>query len=393
MALDGKVRDIIDFISRTNGFGALSESGTNSLYGINHRGIGSPIPQNTDVQGLTFFTRPRLNLSYDNLVTDRVFTPLMTSNDKSYQRAVRCMLDPDSARPSNIDPRSQKALPPVQSRHVDELNPFIPMLQNHLLSLSGWPDPSFSFFTSKEGMAKEQWGMIDDAARNFGTYTLNGTFRNIAGDPITLLFNIWTRYAARVYDGTMLPYPEMIVDNEIDYHTRIYRLVLDPSHQFVQKIAACGACFPTGVSLGSSFNVASDGGPYNKETNSQISVPFQCFGVDYNDPILINEFNALVMYYNKAMRDQYRESSMQKLRPGELMFFNYFGYPRIDPKTMEIQWWIFPKHYQELQQYPELFRDTRQVGDQNNTLSNDPKNTQVGYDNVLVENIKNGLKT
>lgn len=375
MSLDGSFKDVLDFISRTNGLGALTEAAANSIYGINHRGLGSPIPQNTDDQGITFFTRPRMNLSYDNLATDRVFTPLLTANDKSYQRAIRCILDPDSAKANN----------PVRSRLVDSANPFIPLLSNHLISLSGWPDPSFSFFTSKEGAAKEQWIMIDDVARNFGTYTLNATFRNIAGDPITLLFNTWTRYAARVYDGTMLPYPEMIVDNEIDYQTRIYRIVLDTSRQFVQKIAACGASFPTAVSLGTAFNYSNES-PFSRETNAQISVPFQCVGVDYNDPILINEFNALVQYFCVHMRDQYRDASMVKLQPGNLLFFNYYGYPRIDPLSMELQWWVSPSIFAEMNRFEELVQRSGDSIYNNNSFTNEPKNGGVGYVEQLEKN-------
>jgi hypothetical protein len=49
---------------------------------------------NKDCYGITFFTKPQLNLRDDNCRRDRKFSRLLTMNDKSIQRIVRCTLDP-----------------------------------------------------------------------------------------------------------------------------------------------------------------------------------------------------------------------------------------------------------------------------------------------------------
>lgn len=338
----------VDLVARQSGLGDLTTAAANALYGINHRGVGNPVQYNTDNHGLTFFTRPRLNLSYDNIAMDRVLTPLLTNAEYTYQRAIRTLLDPVGANAHNN---------PVRTPLVDHKSAFIPMLTNNLLSLSGWPDPVVGYYNSKEGPAKESWSMIDDVARNFGTFDLQASFRNIAGDPITLLFNTWIRYAARVYDGTLMPYPDSILENEIDYMTRIYRLVLDPTRQYVQKIAACGAAFPTSSALGAAFNFSTDT-PFSQDNAQQISIPFHCIGVDYQDPILIEEFNFMVKMFNPDMADDKRDTMMQKLTPAELNYFNYHGYPYIRhrPSTTrnrtslsnELEWWVPKTVYAEM---------------------------------------------
>lgn len=181
--------------------------------------------------------------------------------------------------------------------------------------------------------------MADDVAKDYGTFDMSASFRNLIGDPITLLFNTWRLYMARVYDGTLMPHPESIVEHEIDYQTAIYRLVLDPSRRFVQKVARTIA-FPTGVNLGSAFNYSSDS-VYNQENNSQINIQFRCIGVEYNDPILIHEFNHIVALFNPAMKDENRKTAMVKVDHMALNFFNYYGYPYIDINTFELQWWVF----------------------------------------------------
>ena len=67
---------------------------TNNVYGINHRQMPLPIPINKDQYGLTFFTRPQLNMRRENLKNLRIMHPLLTTQSTSYQRLIRCTLDP-----------------------------------------------------------------------------------------------------------------------------------------------------------------------------------------------------------------------------------------------------------------------------------------------------------
>lgn len=322
-----KRREEINFISRLSGFGGLSQAQTNNLYGFNHRQNGNPVPVNSDNYGLTFFTRPRLNLSYDNLSASRLFAPLQSQNSRSLPAAIRALLD----HFSEIEGRHSSPL-------VDRHNPFIPMMTNNLVSMSGWPDIALDTYTSKEGVYKEAWSMVDGTSEINNTFDVTATFRNTAGDPITLLITAWVHYMAKVYNGEMVPYPDAIVQNKIDYNTRIYRLVLDKKKRFVQKIGACGASFPMASPIGSAFNFSNET-PFNRETD-QISVPFRCMGAMYMDPILVYEFNRTVQIFNSQMRDESREETYSKLNNSSFNYFNYRGYPRIDPDTYELEWWV-----------------------------------------------------
>lgn len=317
----------VERISRETGYGSLGSAITNSFYGINHRGLGNAAPLNTDVHGLTFFTKPCLNLSYDNIRFARVMTPLLSLNAETQQRAIRAYLDPRRALRENIS-----------SPYVDNNNPFIAILTNNLISCSGWPDIVMDTYTSKPGVMREEWSMADGPVRILRTFDLTANFRNIKGDPISLLFNTWLQYMGRVYSGEFDPYPDLLLENEIDYNTRIYRIVLDPTRQFVQKIAAVGASFPTVAPLGAAFNFTEDH-PFIRDVD-QISIQFRCMGVDYMDPITIKEFNDVVQTFNENMGDDKRAQRNKKLTLSERLFFNYRGYPRIDPYTNEFEIWV-----------------------------------------------------
>lgn len=328
----------LDFISRLNGFGSLTHSQSNNLFGINLNLNGTPAPINQDSYGITFFTRPRLNLSYDNLFADRIFWPMQSEEKRSMAQALRALLDPVGDYPSIV---------------VDPQQAFIPMLTNNLLNISGWPDVTVDTYTSKEGFYKEAYSMVDGSARIYNTYDVTANFRNIQGDPITLLFTAWVYYASLVYNGTMVPYPDAILENKIDYNTRIYRLVMNSSFTHVTKIAACGAAFPMASPLGASFNYNSES-EFNRD-NDQISIPFRCIGVNYMDPILITEFNSVVAIFNKQMKTKNRMRLVPNTNQTLLNILNHRLYPYIDPYTYELQWYAHASDFVEAERTLEQF--------------------------------------
>ena len=336
-----KILERVNRVSRENGHGDMSSVIFNTWYGINHRGTGSPAPTNADQHGLTFFTRPNLNLSYDNIKTERIFLPLLDkrgSGVKSIFTAIRLLLDPQAFNeggPTN----------PIKSDLIDNNNPFICLLTNNLLSMSGWPDIMLDTYTSKEGRARESWSMGDGKTRFFQTTGISASFRNMIGDPITLLFFYWVNYISLVYEGRITPKPESIIENEIDYNTRIYRLVLDPTRTYVRKISCCGAAFPTSAPIGASHNFSVDA-PYNME-NKDVSINFQMMGVDYLDPIVVKEFNEVVdMFTGGIKNDKYlklngRDSSGKfNGSPNDINLMNFRGIPHIDPITFELEWYV-----------------------------------------------------
>lgn len=325
-----------DVYSRTS-VGNLSTAISDTFYGINHRKMPNPIPINKDDNGLTFFTRPRMNMTTDNLRQVRQFVPMLTNDSATIPRAIRALLDTDSELEGHTSPL------------VDPYQAFIPILTNQLITISGWPDVVAPIYTSKPGVYKEAFAHIDGVTFNYEAYSLQADFRNIQGDPITALFLTWVHYASLVFQGVVVPYPDMIIENEIDYQTRIYRLVLDPSRRFIQKIGACGAAFPFTAPIGTAFNVSSDQ-PYTR-ANEQISVSFQAIGAMYQDDILIDEFNKTVIARNSDMggTDTDRTNNrLIKIESALQKTFNHFGYPRINPDTYELEWWIWKQEYDEM---------------------------------------------
>jgi hypothetical protein len=304
--------------------------------GINHRQTPAPIPINKDQYGLIFFTRPQLNLSRENITTERFLGPLLTTQEASIQRIVRMYLDP----------RLGIVNPPLTSPFVDNKNAFMPLLTNHCISCTGWPDVLLDTYTSQPGTYREVYSQVDGIFKNYTAYDITATFRNMSGDPVTLLMLIWTFYAAAVFEGTLVPYPDFLVKNEVDYNTRIYRLVLDQNKRFVQKIACTGASYPINVPVGPAYNFEIEN-PIN-EANKEITIQFKSIGARYMDDLIVHDFNKVVGIFNPDMRleDMTKSTVMKGIPHTDLQYFNNKGYPYIHPDTKELQWYIHKDEYE-----------------------------------------------
>lgn len=330
----------VEKVTRNSGMGDLKRAHFNMLRGMNFRGTGNPVNSNADNTGISFYTRPRCNLSYDNLI-GRKMSMLGTDNMWTLQRAIRCLLDhPGEVKRGVITPL------------VDPRLPFIPMLTNNQLSLNGWPDPVVQYWTSPAGIHKESIALIDDIYEVNEVFSLQANFGNPAGDPISLLFDVWATYASSIYRGIVMPYPEQIIENEVDYQTRIYQFVLDPGRRFIQKWAITGAAFPTTAALGAAMNYDSTR-PYNAATQ-QLSIPFTCMGAEYSDPIILKEFNDLGASFYSPL-GQIVDNPMNGASTGpaglvqitinDSLDYNYMGLPRINTYTNELQWWVTNEEY------------------------------------------------
>lgn len=320
--------------------GSIERASANNLFGINHRAIPTAVPSNKDRYGLTFFVRPQLNMTPDNIRNIRYFYSLMNDNPYSIQRVVRGLLDPRFISGVTIGSQNYK---PSTCPLVDNEQAFIPILTNNLLSISGWPDLTVPTFTSEPGQYKENFSQADGVTRNFESFDLDASFRNVRGDPIIMLLYVWCHYQALVFEGKLMPYFDFLIENEIDYNTRIYRLVTDNTGMYVTKIAATGAAFPISVNMSSFFDFNNEK-PYNDQTR-EITARFRCMGAEYLDDVLVYEFNQTVEIFNVNMRDGHRQNNMVKVAPSLLTLFNNRGYPRINYNTYELEWYVTKEMY------------------------------------------------
>lgn len=336
-----KLKSLDNFFESTQPSGSIEKALSNNLYGINHQSVKSVLPDNKESYGLVFFTRPQLNLTTNNLKHISQLYNYLTKGDLNIHRYVRNMLDPRLHR--------GYAEPSISSPLVDEQNGFIPVLSNNIVRVSGWPDIVVPYFTSKQGMRGEQWGIADGTTDIFGSYDMDVVFRNTKSEPIIHMFYLWTLYSTLVFEGAISPYMDYLVQDLIDYNTRIYRLTLDENKRYVTKIACTGASFPLNVPMGEFFDYNSDN-KYNDATK-EINIRFKCFGAVYLEAIAVAEFNKVSAIFNRGIKELLQEYDKTGILPYEtdsveaipneiLALLNHRGHPIIDYKTNELRWYI-----------------------------------------------------
>jgi hypothetical protein len=329
---------------RTTNLGSIERSIGDNLYGIRYSPGKATVPLNKDYYGLTFFTRPQLNMQSNNLRNVRQFYGLLTDSEYSLQRYVRAILDPRIM--NDYSYRAGDMVKGISAPLVDNLNAFIPVLTNNLLSISGFPDIAVPTYTSTEGVYGESQSFVDGLSENYSSYDVDASFKNTIGDPIIYMMYIWTKYMSYVFEGRVVPYPDFLFEREIDYNTRIYRLILDSNQVYVKKIFATGASFPVSVPTGGFADFNSED-VFNMG-NKEFSIRFKCDGFIAFDEILVYEFNKTVCTFNPAMEDGNRGKAMVKVPNGFRAQFNNRAYPRIDPRTHELQWWVFYDLYNSM---------------------------------------------
>lgn len=327
-----KTGDLDDFFSRTQYLGSVDRAVSNNMYGLDHEGVKGLVPENRDNYGMVFFTRPQLNLTEVNIANIPDLYSYLNEDKASVHMYVRNMLDPRLHLSSKGG---------ISSSLVDHQMAFIPVMTNNIKSLSGWPDTVAGTYTSSPGVRKQEWTIIDSNVDIGQTFDLDATFRNTMNEPIVNIMRLWVKVASGTYENMMSKYFDYILANRIDYNTRIYRLVLDSTKRYVQKIAATGVAFPVNIPDGRMFDFT-DSGVYNDQ-NKDLNFRFKCTVAEYNKDITMHEFNLASSIFNPDLRKLTNgegSGSLVKI-PHELLGnLNYRGYPFINPDTSELEWYI-----------------------------------------------------
>lgn len=318
-------RDHKNSISENLGLGSVSSPISDSLYGLNNTGEPAQIPMNKEQYGLLFFTKPRLNLSIDNIKHSRIMYELSTGRKDSFRNYIRCNLDPRVAYDDEL-----------RTSLVDVNQAFIPILTNMIISCTGWPDLAPEMFTTAEGLKKESMSWVDGVSKDYTTYDIQASFRNVTGDPVTDIFFYWVHYMSLTMESVLEPYGNFLIQNELDHNTAIYRLVLDENRTFVRRISRTIAT-PTSSPIGAANNFERET-PYN-QSNDQIAITFRAHGMETQDPILIHEFNRSTWLTNPSLQTG-KESLFFKVPRKALRLFKNRCYPQINPMTRELEWWV-----------------------------------------------------
>jgi len=319
---DGEHQEIMDLLTKQSfmysGFGSSEYQYENILasYDRFNRNVMLPV---TDTPGLTFITRPRLNLSMPSLRRDNVMAMLDTIDTTSINFAVRMMLDTYLADSGVFKPLAD------QCPFIDNNSPFLIPLSNTLMSQTGWPDPTLDTETIAEGFFCEDFTFVRGSDMLNRTYDLNLTFRDIQGSFISALLYYWLHYVELLPTGLTVAYQDDIFLRRMNYTCSIYRFILDPSRQYITKWAKATGCMFKSHPIGQSFNHSEKQAFLHENIN--LSVNFFCNKIEYMNPMIFQDFNRVTM---KFSGDKTISDIQSYTKVPVSSNYNYIGFPYVD---------------------------------------------------------------
>ncbi len=348
-----KINSSLDDMLSSSAIGSVDRAIANALFGLNHRNTGNLVPSNRDQQGYVFVVRPQLNMQKENLSNVRKLYPLLSNNPTSVDRYVRCTLDPRqqtgySFNTKPVSPANRKyydsiglypnSVPGIQCSLVDMRQCFIPLITNMVEKVTGWPESQVPTMSFEPGLFREKYALVDGMMENYDEYEIDFAFKGMKGNVLLYLLYIWTYYPTLLIGGQLARYPDYRSENRLDYTTRVWRLTMDESNETVSMLTASGASFwvTTNVAPFADY----DRGTAVLNPAKEFTIRCKCLGFQFFDPILVQEFNTTVTQFNPEMSDQFRDDDMIKVPKSWLSYFNFRGYPRINPSSMELEWYI-----------------------------------------------------
>lgn len=244
---------------------------------------------NSEMVGLTFFTKPRLNMSTTSLRQDPQLAMMDTLDPTSLMFSIRCNLDTVFANQGAGHNAASN------SPWVNQTSPFNIPLGNLLVGISGFPDFNIEYETTEAGYFTEAMSLVRGSDRGRRNYDLSCTFRDIQGGYIMAYLYYWLHAMALQMEGAIVAYPDDRAANRLNYTCSIYRFILDPSMRTIVKWAKATGCYPVSVPLGDVFNFSP--GDSFVHTSQQFTVPFRATNITYMDPRHLAAFNTLVQRY------------------------------------------------------------------------------------------------
>lgn len=245
----------------------------------------SVIQTNSEHSGITFITRPRLNLQNIQLDQDRRFAPLNIS-EPCMAHTIRCLLD--TVYSASVDGA-------VKSDLVNQRSPWFAPLMNGLVGISGFPDPVLQTETTNTGFFSEDQTYAIGYDELNKTYDLSLTFKDPQNGPVATIFYYWLLYMHNLTRGIMGSYVDDVTYRRLNYTVSIYRFRLDPTRQYITGYAKATGCFPKSVPLGAMFNFGES--ELFAPSVGKFTIPFVANKIEYNDYAIITDFNTLAKRY------------------------------------------------------------------------------------------------
>ena len=285
--------EIVERINRHAGLGSYNYALVDFMR--NHDKFGTTsLPGNSLRSGFTFITRPSLCLATEVISKEQLYYPMVTDDVNSMEYGIRAILDPTFYENDCVNHSG--------SPLVSQYNPFNDMWGSGLIGMSGVSDISLDSETVGPGYMGEDQTRYKSYDFLTKTHSLNLQFRDIQGGPIFKSMFYMLMNMAHTGYGQLPIYLKDAEQYRLFYTVSMYRFVTDASFRYIKHYYKLTGCYPDALNTGELANFSETERVIT--AGGELSVPFKCNHIAYNEPWILKAFNRLVRrYYNAGGRD------------------------------------------------------------------------------------------
>lgn len=294
----------------------------------------NPMATNSECVGLTFITKPKLNLTTTCLRhCGGLMATLDSMDPRNLSFAIRCYLD------SNFSTIGAGRNLAKLCAWFDSDTAYINPLSNALTQIHGWPSFDLAVSASEDGFYSEHQTIARGSDFLNQTYDLSLTFTDIQGGPILMMLYYWVYWIALLCRGRAWRYMEDTLERRLSYTCSIYRFVYNTNKKTVTKWAKATGCFPKSIPMGENFDITSR--THFIDALQEFSVPFVANHIEYMEPDILKDFNYIMDKFGGPMY----VSGGRTLRSDRIPLSNspntnFMGIPYFDlfSGTNELMW-------------------------------------------------------
>lgn len=322
---DADISKYLEFIHnesmKLSGLGSSDHILQNFLSRLDRHNSGMT-PLNSMNYGFTFITRPRLNLSFDNLIQHPILSTLIANQPDSVPFMIRGLLDTCMSNGEIImgPEHGSKSVQYTNEERIafheaaltnpallDTHNPFLTPLCNGLKGISGFPDLNLRPETTEGDFHSGDFTFVKGCDFNNRTQELSLEFRDVQGSVILSILYYWCLYMGLQAKGVVTAYPDDIYEQRLNYTVSIYRFVTDQTRTNILWWCKATGCFPNSAPVGALFNISQ--GETTISSAMNFSIPFTANDVKVNDPGALLDFNMLMERYAPGLAPDWSTSN------------------------------------------------------------------------------------
>lgn len=258
------------------------------------------------------------SLNIDSIAEDTAFEQIIKDGsisklssqykafNRSYEQMVNTyrdkytMLNENLNRNANVDIGQGAGLHIYQAKNIlkathnslyDNFNftsPFIPLLQNTCVSLTGSKDLNLETTNFDPDEFGSDYSLPTGMDEVFGGGELTLVFDDIAYGPVSLLMMVWVMYIHYVSRGYISTTREHVIERILDYTCSIYCFVIGANGRSIERFGKFTGAFPTTFPLSQQLEHNTS---FDPEMLKKIQINFKYNAYEFMDPQIFTDFN------------------------------------------------------------------------------------------------------